>query len=378
MPRFAAHIEAIPGSVYTTLRSLAAEAPQIYPLQVGDTYRAPAQGCHLEDLREQEHPGLHRYAPVEGHPLLRAAILEHRRPFLGSFEPEELWISSGATQGIATAVATFTSFGDEVLLLSPHWPLVAGAIKVAGGQPIEVPILGLERPEEIIQALEAAFTPRSVALYLNTPNNPSGRLLSLESMEALADWARHRDLWILADEVYEHYAWGAKHQAMRPLAPERTFSIHSFSKAYGMAGNRVGYVVAPPRAIQMFRKIAVQTVYDAPTGSQLAAARALAGPGEIWAQESKRLYRAMAQEAAERLGVPVPEGGTFLFIDLSEYLDERGLNSLLMDLAVEGLLVAPGSSFGPWPHHLRLCYTAAPPEIVREGLEILARHLGRE
>jgi N-succinyldiaminopimelate aminotransferase len=219
-----------------------------------------------------------------------------------------------------------------------------------------------------------------VALYLSTPNNPSGRLLPRAWVEALVEWAARHDLWLIADEVYDTLVYRGEHVRTLPLAPERTFLAQTFSKSFGMAGNRCGYVVGPRAVMAELRKVSTHTFYSTPTAAQLAALRALAGPahlGDRWAAAAREQYRETAQRAAARLGVPAPEGSTFLFLDVAAALDQRGLAGLLERCVERGLLVAPGPSFGPYPTHVRLCYTAVEPERALRGVEVLAGLLGR-
>ncbi|HEX7528475.1 MAG TPA: pyridoxal phosphate-dependent aminotransferase, partial [Thermoanaerobaculia bacterium] len=114
-----------------------------------------------------------------------------------------------------------------------------------------------------------------------------------------------------------------------------------------------------------------------PTASQYAALRILVGAGDAWVAQARAEYAATGAEAARRLGIPAPEGGTFLFLNVADSLDARGLMGLLEDCSDEGLFLAPGPSFGPFPTHVRLCYTAVPPEAALRGVDILARKLGR-
>jgi aspartate/methionine/tyrosine aminotransferase len=216
-----------------------------------------------------------------------------------------------------------------------------------------------------------------VALYLSTPNNPSGRLLPRSWVEALVEWATRHDLWIVTDEVYEAFQFAGEPVRALPLAPERTFLAQTFSKCYGMTGNRCGYVVGPREVMAELRKVSTHTFYSTPTASQIAALRALQGPGDAWAHEICAQYADTGRRAAERLGVPAPEGSTFLFLDVAGALDERGLGGLLERCLERGLLVAPGPSFGPYPTHVRLCYTAVEPERALRGVDALAQVLGR-
>jgi N-succinyldiaminopimelate aminotransferase len=277
------------------------------------------------------------------------------------------------------AVGALVSPGEEVLLLAPRWPLIEGHVRMAGATPVEVPLLLgalYLSPEAAVAAVEAHATEKTVALYLNTPNNPSGRLIPRASLAALAAWARRRDLWIFADEVYEDYAYAGPHAYAFPFAPERTVAAHSLSKAYGLAGARLGWLVGPEAALSQIVKFGAHTIYSAPTASQHAALLILAGAGDAWVAEARTEYAATGAEAARRLDVPAPEGGTFLFVDAARALDSRGLMGLLEDCAEKGLFLAPGPSFGPFPTHVRLCYTAVPPVAALRGVDILAKLLG--
>ena len=380
-PHAAPAIAAMAGSVYSSLaHRLARFQGETYPLHVGDTWMEPAEGCRMQDLTVAEHPGMHRYAPVQGLPSLINAIIERTERTQGIRpKPEEVLVTAGATGGLGAVCGALVAPGDEVLILAPFWPLIAGIVHTVGGKPVTVNYFGEGATDidAVLANLEAAVTDRTIALYLNTPHNPTGRIIPGPHLEAMVRFAERHNLWIFADEVYEHYVYRGDHVFTRPFAPERTFSNHSFSKAYGMAGNRCGYVVGPADAIAEIRKISTHVFYSTPTAAQLAAVNALAGPGDVWAAEAARKYQSVGDAAAARLGVAPPEGSTFLFFDVSHALDERGLEGLLSDCVDQGLLVGPGPSFGPFPTHIRLCFTAVEPERTLRGVEILASLLGR-
>jgi N-succinyldiaminopimelate aminotransferase len=265
-----------------------------------------------------------------------------------------------------------------VLLLAPYWPLISGIVRSFHGTPVAVPFLGeATTVEEAVERVERYRTDRTVAIYWNTPNNPSGLVIPRAVLAALVAWAAEHGLWVISDEVYEHYQFAGEHAFTRPLDPERTFAAHSFSKAYGMAGNRCGYVVGPARTMGELRKVSTHTFYSTPTAAQLAALAALTGPGDAWAAAAREQYCETGTWAAARLGVAAPQGSTFLFLDVAPWLDGEGLDGFLARCAERGLFLAPGPSFGPYPNHARLCYTAAPPERVHEGVEALAELLGR-
>jgi N-succinyldiaminopimelate aminotransferase len=142
-----------------------------------------------------------------------------------------------------------------------------------------------------------------------------------------------------------------------------------------MTGNRCGYLVAPAQVIEAIERITTNLHYSACTASQLAALRALDGPGDDWVKQARSQYAELGRETAALLNLAAPAGSTFLFPEVSGALDDRGLTGLLSDLAADGVMVAPGPTFGPYPNHLRVCFTSAPPEQVRRGVALLAARL---
>lgn len=379
-PEVARSVASMQGSLFSKLANrLKSMQGEVYPLHVGDTWMEPAVGCRMEDLRVADHPGMHRYAPPHGLPVLIEALVERHRSRTGiATEPDNILVAAGATGALGAAVGATIDPGDEVLLLAPYWPLIAGIVQSFLGEPVAVPFLGVvDSPESVIEVLDRHRTERTAAIYLSTPNNPTGRVVPAPWVEAVVEWAARQQLWILSDEVYEDYVYTGEHRYSRSIAPERTFSVHSFSKAYGMAGNRCGYVVGPEPVMGELRKVSTHTFYSTPTASQIAAARALDGRGDAWIAAVKPQYIEIGDECADRLGMARPEGSQFLWIDVGDQLDDRGLLGFLEDCLQEGLLVAPGNSFGPYPLHIRICYTAVQPAVTRRGVEILARRLGR-
>jgi len=374
-PRFAPSIQRLRSSVYSGVRLQPGVEP--IPLHIGDTWMEPPAGCRMEDLRLAEHPGMHRYTPVPGLPALRERLadLQTRKTGLATAR-EQVLITAGATSGLAAAVAALVAPGEEVLLAAPYWPLIAGAVHAFNAEPVAVPLMTSARSaEEAVACFERLRTERTAAVYWNTPHNPSGRLMPREWLVALTDWARSHDLWILSDEVYEDYVYSGRHIHSRSLAPDHTIAAHSFSKAYGMTGNRCGYLAGPADAIEAIERITTNLHYSACTASQLAALKALDGPGQAWADQARVQYAELGRFAASALGLTAPEGSTFVFPDVSAATDERGLPGLLSDLAERGVLVAPGPTFGPYPHHVRVCFTSAEPTLVKRGIEILAERL---
>ena len=379
-PEVAPTLTDIAESVFTTLFArMKTHRGEIYPLHVGDTWLEPAVGSRMQDLTVEEHPGMHRYAPPRGLETLIEAVAARvaRRSGVPTSGANVL-ITAGATGALGAVMGAILAPGDEVLVLAPYWPLITGIVRCYHATPVAVPLLGnADSPETAVELVRRHATPRSVALYLNTPNNPTGDVLDRRLIEALVEWASAAGLWVVSDEVYEDYVYEGSHTYARALAPDRTFSAHSFSKAFGMAGNRCGFVVGPAPALRDLCKVSTHSFYSTPTASQIAGCRVLDGRGDAWVARVKDAYIAAGRDVARRLGVSPPAGSTFLFLDVAHALDERGLGGLLERCADRGLFLAPGPSFGPYPSHVRLCFTSAPPEVVGRGAEVLASLLGR-
>lgn len=371
-PAVAASVAAMRGGVFSTLaHRIAALKGEIYPFHVGDTWMEPPEGARLEDLRVADHPGLHRYSQPHGHGPLLDALAERRGVSRG-----RVLIGAGATGALGAAAGALLDPGDEVLILAPYWPLIRGIIQSARGVAVEVPYY--DRDGSVEARLRPFLTERTAALYVNSPNNPTGAVLRPEELEELAAFARRHGLWLWSDEVYEDYAYRAPHHALADFAPERTYTATSFSKAYGMAGNRVGALVGPDEAVMLeLRKVSTHSFYAAPTGPQISATRVLS-LGAGWVAAARASYQAAGDAAADALGLPRPEGGTFLFFDVAPWLDARGLQGFLEDCLDDNLVLAPGPSFGhDYATFVRLCFTAAPPDLTARGVAKLAARLGR-
>jgi N-succinyldiaminopimelate aminotransferase len=368
----------MPGAVFSPLADRMRAVPGgVCPLHVGDTWMAPFAGGRMEDLRESEHPGLHRYCETGGLPeLLEAIALKVRAKNGFPCEPGNVLVAAGATGALGAALGAITSPGDEVLLLAPYWPLIRGIVETFRATPVEVPFYDrVASADEAVAAVASHATPRTAALYISSPSNPTGRVLPEDWLVALAAWAEREGVWLISDEVYEDYVYRGVHVSPARFAPERTLTVFSFSKAYGMAGNRTGYLVAPPEAVVQARKISTHTFYHAPTAGQVAGLQALRA-GERWIANARERYAEVGAASAAKLGVPAPEGGTLLFVDVGPQLDERGLWGFLEDCVDDGVALAPGPScgrdYGSW---VRLCFTAAPPDAVLAAVDRVAARL---
>jgi N-succinyldiaminopimelate aminotransferase len=369
--------------VYSALAEKAKARPgRVFALQVGDTWRDPPECARAEAWRAADHPRLHAYSPVVGEPVLLDAIEARLCARHGERVPQdELQVMLGATGGLAVVVDTLVDPGDEVIVLAPFWPLIRGMVASRGATPVQVPFfdrLGA-RGFDPEAALARAVTPRTVAIYVNSPNNPTGRILPPEVVDAIARLAKRHDLWVISDEVYEDLAYVDPGRPVwtHPGLRERTIANHSFSKSHALAAARVGYTHGPVEVMRAVRGVQTFKTYCAPRPFQYGAARALA-EGEAWLAETRALYAAAGRRAAEALGVPAPQAGSFLFFDAAPFFRPgedlgRFLERCLDDA---GVLVTPGTAAGAaYGTFVRLCFTVVPPEELELALAALGNVL---
>jgi N-succinyldiaminopimelate aminotransferase len=353
--------------------------PPVHLLNVGDTYLEPMARARAEAQLSAEHPRLHNYAPVQGEPSFLDAIVSRVARVHGvTLARENVQVMPGATGGFTSVATALLEPGDEVLLLSPFWPLIRGIIASRSASAVEVPFYTrLDEPGFDAEALiDAAVTPKTVAVYLNTPNNPTGRVLSPSVVDAVARAVNRLNLWLWCDEAYEELWYG-------PARPEpvwargdlrdRAVACHTLSKSYALAGARLGFTHGPPSVMPAIRGTQTFLTYCAPRPLQHGGARALA-EGDAWVDETRRLYADAAERAAEVLKLPRPEGGTFFFFDAARHFrDGEDMHGFLRRCLDAGVLLTPGAAsgrdFGTW---VRLCFTAVPPAELEDAVRRLA------
>jgi aspartate/methionine/tyrosine aminotransferase len=350
------------------------------PLHLGDTYLSPPMIAR--EALEASAADWRYGAPAGEAPLLSALAAKLRTQNALDWATEQgLQVTVGATAALAAAARAVVDPGDEVICPTPHWPLIRGIVTNAGGVVVEAPLsqrLYAEPSADPAAILEPYVTPRTAVLYVTTPNNPDGKQLGRAQLESLAELARRHDLWVLADEVYEDLAWAAPHVSIASLPgmAERTLTVFSLSKTYAIAGHRLGYVVGAAAPMHALRKIANHTVYNVPSVLQRAAlALVTDASSRAWLDEARATYRAARDEAMRLCAAPsfVPDGATYLFVDLSRWAPSGDLWPLVERALDAGVSIAPGEQFGrDFARHARLCFTAVPLERLRVGLARLA------
>jgi aspartate/methionine/tyrosine aminotransferase len=358
--------------------AMVARAGDLVPLHIGDTC-APPPIAEEGVLRSSE---VATYGATAGLGALREALaarLQER-----GFGPptidaaSEVCLGVGATHALACAARVILDPGDEVIMASPYWPLAHGIVSSTGATMVEVPlssVLYADPSRDAGDILRAVIGPKTRALYFITPNNPDGKVFSRRDLESIARVVEEFDLWVIADEVYAEYTYGAEHLsfARLPGMAERTISAYSFSKSHALAGARVGAIVGPPEVILAAKRLSTHSVFNVPVPMQRVALEALAS-GNRWVDQARADYRAARDAAASALAgaratFSLAEGGVYLFLDFSELLAGRPLSLLLERAVANGVLLAPGAAFGAdFENSARLCYTCVPRPRLLEGI----------
>jgi N-succinyldiaminopimelate aminotransferase len=361
---------AVPASIFARLREHLARFPgDVIPLQIGDTHLEPPAKLHDIEWTELG-SDLYSYGSPGGWPPLVEALIDkvRRKNQLG-VTANGLQLTSGATHALSVALQAVCDPGDELIMLTPHWPLIRGIALARGVVPIEVVATpGADFGELIARAI----TPRTAAVYVSTPNNPDGAMLPAAQLASIARVAAHHGLWILADEVYEDYGYDAEHVSVvaQPDAADRTITVFSFAKSYAQAGLRVGYAIAPEPVIATMRKLVNHSIYNVPVAMQRAALGALRAGGPFLAAARER-YRAARDRARSRLVAPaaLPQGCAYLWVDFSRWTGNDCM-PMLERIAAAGVLLAPGSAFGePCGGFARLCFTGVDEVRLDEGID---------
>lgn len=305
------------------------------------------------------------YTNCAGELPLRRAIARHFSSHGGWAAGEEnVCVVSGAQNGLFFASMLLLDPGDEVIMLRPGYVTYEATIRVSGAVPVEVNTRAEDgfRPDP--RAIEAAVTPRTRALFLTTPNNPTGVVLDESELTAIADIARRHDLWVVSDEVYGRLAFDAPHRSIAALPgmAGRTITVSSLSKSHAMTGWRCGWMIAPAELIEHAANLALCVLYGLPGFVQQAALLALEHGDEI-TERFRRIYRHRRDLVVERLGdvpdirVLTPQAGMFAMVDIRA----TGLSShdfAWRLLADQGVSVLDGSAFGSSAAgYLRLSYT---------------------
>ena len=382
-PRFAALAERVapegtdPWVLHWEARQAAAAGKDVIVLSVGDPdldTPAPVIDKAIERMRG----GDTHYTETAGRPALRAAIAARHVARTGQPVTADNVIVLGGTQnGLFVASMCLAGPGDEVIVLDPMYATYPATIKASGAKLVPVATPAALDFHVDMAALEAAVTPRTRAIFVATPNNPSGVVLTEAEVDGLVDIARRHGLWLLSDEVYAGIAEGGRVPSLGARLPERTLTVASLSKTHAMTGWRTGWIVGPVDFINHAHDLAQCMLYGLPGFVQEAAitALAMAEEAEGKVREYCRVRREILSNGLQgitRIRACWPQAGMFMLIDIRE-TGLSGLEFVHRLYRAEGVSLLDGAAFGAGAQgFVRACF-ATDETVLNEAARRIRR-----
>jgi aspartate/methionine/tyrosine aminotransferase len=377
-PHFADKLAPIQGAIFEKYRKqMDVYGPDMVHLHIGDSYRRPVYSLPLKKEFVQNHTNFNRYCNTFGIDQLRHELRDKLREDNAlEVNDNNLLITVGATNALSASIHSIMNPQEEILLLTPCWPIFPGIVKAAAANLVEVPFYNLLYSDanlDIAVYLDRYVTAKTVAIYLNSPNNPSGKVLNEFQLKQIADFACHHNLWVLSDEAYDGLLFDNRHHtsiASLPNMFSRTISVFTFSKIFMFAGLRLGWAAANSEAIINLNKILVHQLYGAPTITQQMMVEPIK-TRHTWMAGVKDHYQELRDIMYARLDLPIkkPEATYFMFFSICDYLNGRDYNDVIETCFSQGVSVAPGADFGRDYHeYIRICFTGEPPEKLERGI----------
>lgn len=330
--------------------------------------------------------GKTKYTPVGGTPELKQAVIDKFKRDNGlDYSAEQILVSCGGKQSFFNLALALLDEGDEVIIPAPYWVSYPDMVLVANGSPVVITTTTATDLKITAEQLEAAITPKTKLLVLNSPSNPSGKAYTRAEWEALAAVLRqHPQIYIATDDMYEHIWWlNESFSNIVMAAPDlydRTFVLNGVSKAYSMTGWRIGYAAGPAEVIKAMSKVQSQSTSNPASISQAAAVAALNGDHGcvremVVAFKQRHDYVVDALNALPGVSCQQSDGTFYAFPDFSEVIarlegvdDDIQFGEFLLEKA--GVALVPGSAFGT-PGHMRLSY-ATSLDTLKSAIERIA------
>ncbi|VAV99948.1 Aspartate aminotransferase [hydrothermal vent metagenome] len=379
-----AEARALPESGIVEVVKYGAGRPGLIPLWVGEGH-LPTPDFIVAEAARSMAAGETFYTEQRGLAELRHALAKfHQRQFGGRFDPEMFHVTGSGMQAIQMAVRAVATKGDEIVLPSPAWPNFPAAVRAQGAVPVEVPIdFGDKGWQLDIARLFDAVGPRTKAIFIISPGNPTGWVMSQEEMAEVIAFARARDLWLIADEVYSRFYFGdgPSPSFWHEVEPgDKILFTNTFSKNWAMTGWRVGWIAAAPELGQVIENMIQYSTSGVAKFMQRACVTALEeGEAFIAAQVAQAIQgRQIVSEAlssSNRLRYASPDGGFYGFFGIAGEPHSRSLAFRLIDEI--GIGVAPGSAFGPGGEgFVRICFQRDPAQL-QDAMDRIAQWLRR-
>lgn len=381
--KFASDVKEVSFSGIRKFFDLASTMKDVVSLGVGEPdYAAPDKvidAC-IASLKRKETSYTSNWGILE----LRQEIAKlFKKRYDLDYDPnDEVMVTVGVSEAIGIIMTTFLNPGDEVLIPDPAYLAYPACVSIAHGKPVLVPTYADNEFKLTVEELEKKVTPKTKALLIGYPNNPTGTVMDRQSLEEIAAFAKKHDLIVIADEIYCDLTYEGQHTcfASLPGMRERTLVMNGFSKSYAMTGMRIGYICAPREALEEIYKVHQYEILCASTTSQYGALEALRSCDD----DVKAMYdeyaarREMIYQGLVDMGLPVfkPKGAFYIFPDISctGMDDEEFCDRLLKE---EKVGVVPGTCFGPQgKNHVRISY-AASRENIAEALKRMGRFVAK-
>ena len=338
-------------------------------------------------------PKNHRYTPAAGLPEMKEAIVAKTLQDSGTeVKPSQVIVTNGGKQAVYQAFQVIIDDGDEVLVPAPYWTTYPEAIKLAGGVQVDV-FAGSDQGYKVtVEQLEAHYTPKTKALLICSPSNPTGAVYSKEELTAIGNWVASKpNLWVITDEIYQNLVYeGVKAYSITELVPEiqdRTIMVNGVAKSYAMTGWRLGWMIAPDDAAKAAGNLQSHLTSNVSNISQRAAIEALTGDQEpvkkmLEAFDRRRKLAVSELNKIAGIHTPNPQGAFYVYPDVGGLLGKtwagKQINSSLelADLILDEVEVAmvPGEAFGP-SGYLRLSYALGDDQLL-EGIQRLQKLFG--
>lgn len=370
-------------AISTKAKALRAQGRNIIDFGLGEP-DFPTPGNIIRAAEHAMAEGFTKYTPPAGLPALRKAIADKlQRENHLNYAPEQIIVSCGAKQALYNLAMVLVNPGDEVIIPGPYWVTYPTQVIMAGGTPVIIPTSADEEFKITGAKLRRYLTPKTKGIILNSPCNPTGAVYTQAELEDLAQVLLETDLFIIADEIYEHIIYdGIKQVSLATLHPalkERTVVVNGFSKAYAMTGWRLGYCAGPTHVIQACDYLQSQTTSNATAFAQVAAIEALTGPQEsvqtmAQAFEERRNFVVARLNAIDGITCNTPGGAFYVFPKIDGLFGRRAAGHTLQAAAdvanylldAAGVALVSGEGFGD-ERYMRISYASSMAEL-HEGL----------
>ncbi len=313
----------------------------------------------IEAFARAMREGKNNYGPSSGIPELRNAIAQKEKDRLPSIDASHVIVTAGSTSGLYATLAAFINPGDEVLIPNPGFVLYRPHTYLVGGIPVAYPLRKEHNYRPRVDDLRQLVTPKTKAIIVNSPSNPTGACLRAKDVDYIVDFAREHDLLLITDEAYDTITFDHPHTSFLGKY-EKVVYLNTFSKAYAMTGWRIGYIVVDPAMADPIKRMNYHLVACPPTPTQYACLAALEGPQDF-VQGMVQTFRERRDLVMKRmkeipgLDLVKPEGAFYAFCHYEHDIDCK---DLAMHILQHGVVVTPGDAFGSeGAGHIRLSYS---------------------